>query len=80
MRRNSNQNNQAQNFLEDNCYENHCTYTWHIPPETGISLRHIPAGNILSQAGGKQISVLPVAFHKARSMPNYKAYCWLANL
>lgn len=66
MRRNSNQKHQAQDLLEDNCYENHCTYTWHIPPEIGIFLQHILAENILSQAGGKQISVLPVSLSQGQ--------------
>lgn len=52
----------AQGFLEDNCYESQGTCTWHMPSVRGIEF----AENILSQAGGRQISVLPVSLSQGQ--------------
>lgn len=49
-------------FLEDNCYESQGTCTWHMPSVRGIEF----AENILSQAGGRQISVLPVSLSQGQ--------------
>lgn len=53
---------QAQEFLEDNCYERHGIYTWHIPSVRGITF----ADNTVSQVDGKQISFLPISFSQGQ--------------